>query len=97
MQRKLSKEEFFTALKRGHGRAFLHAKNFGLAGVADLVLEACLKNPVYDRQCESSRAAWLYSLFAGTKEYPRLASAILSALQEETAEGDMEHLCEKTA
>jgi hypothetical protein len=56
-----------------------------------------LKNPVYDRQCESSRAAWLYSLFAGTKEYPRLASVILSALQEETAEGDMEHLCEMTA
>jgi len=26
-----------------------------------------------------------------------LASAILSALQEETAEGDMEHLCEMTA
>ena len=97
MQRKLSKEEFFTALKRGHGRAFLHVQNFGLAGVADLVLEACLKNPVYDRQCESSRAAWLYSLFAGTKEYPRLASVILSALQEETAEGDMEHLCEMTA
>ena len=38
-----------------------------------------------------------YSLFAGTKEYPRLASVILSALQEETAEGDMEHLCEMTA
>jgi hypothetical protein len=97
MQKKLSKEEFFAALKRGHGRAFLHVQNFGLAGVADLVLEACLKNAVYDRQCESSRAAWLYSLFADTTEYPRFASAILSAPQEETAEGDTEHFCEMTA
>jgi hypothetical protein len=97
MQKKLSKEEFSAALKRGHGRAFLHVQNFGLADVADLVLEACLKNPVYDRQCESSRALWLFSMFKGSEEYPMFASAILSALQQETECSDIEHLCELTA
>jgi hypothetical protein len=93
----LSRNEFSAALNRGHGRAFLHVQNFGLTEVADLVLEACLKNPVYDRQCESSRAQWLFSMFKGSEEYPMFASAILSALQQETECSDIEHLCELTA
>jgi len=97
MHKHLSKEAFSSALKRGHGRASLHVQNFGLAEVTDLVLDACLKNPVYDRQCESSRAPWLFRMFKDRAEYPRFASAILSALQQETEVCDIEHLCELTA
>jgi hypothetical protein len=97
LQKYLSREEFSSALKRGHGRAFLHVQNFGLAEVADLVLAACLKNPAYDRQCESSRAPWLFSVFKGREEYPVFASAILSAFRQETDNNDIEHLCELTA
>jgi hypothetical protein len=97
MQLRLSKDEFSVALKCGHGRAFLYVQKFGLAAVGDILLDSCLKNPVYDRQCDSSRAPWLFSMFKGSEEYPRFASAILSALKNEAEGSDMEHLCEMAA
>ncbi len=57
--RRLSREEFEAALQRGHGRAFLHVRAYGLQNVADLLLDACLHDKAYDPQCEDSRAKWL--------------------------------------
>lgn len=75
----------------------MYVQQFGRADVADLVLDSCLKNPVYDVQCESSRAEWLFRMFKNAEEYPRFASAILSALHEEKGGSHIEHLCEMTA
>lgn len=93
----LSNNEFSTLLKHGHGRAYLHVKEFGLSIVANIVLESCLKDPAYDRQCESCRATWLFSMFKGSKEYPMFSTAILSAMEQETDSYDVEHLCELVA
>lgn len=93
----LSTNEFNTALRHGHGRAYMYVQQVGLNNVADAVLEACLKNQAYDRQCESSRALWLYGMFKGSQEYARFSSAIRSALEVETEHYDLDQLCELCA
>ena len=91
---KLTKNEFAIALKRGQGRAVMHVNQHGLNGVSSIVLESCLKNLSYDRQCESSRTDWLFSMFDGTAELPGFSNALLSALSIETELYDLQHLCE---
>lgn len=94
IQTPLSKEEFATALKHGRGRVFRHAQLFGLSDVVDIVLDACLTNPVYDRQCESRRAPWLFSLIHGAPEYEWLSSRIIAALDDASENHDFEHVCD---
>lgn len=95
MHNSLSADEFPIALRRGLGRAFLYVQQVGIENVADIVLESCLKNQAYDRQCESSRAPWLYSMFKDSREYARFSSAIQSALETETEDCyDLIQLCE---
>jgi hypothetical protein len=80
----LNRDEFTSALKKGQGRAKLHVLNFGLDEVADLVLEACIHNQVYDQQVESGRADWLFSMFKETVYYLEFRLAILNSLKIET-------------
>lgn len=97
---KLTRLEFAAALKRGQGRAFQYVRQYGLSEVGDLVLESCLKNPAYDRQCEGSRAAWLFQMYKDSEDYGRFSAAILSALSSLPSEADsydLEHLCELAA
>jgi hypothetical protein len=91
---KLTKNEFEIALKRGHGRALMHVQQQGLEGVSSILLESCLKNLSYDRQCESSRTEWLFSMFGRSADIPNFATEILSSLSTETELYDLQHLCE---
>lgn len=93
----MSRDEFAGLIKRGNGRAALYAHQHGLANVADIVLDACLKENAYDRQCEPGRAQWLLNMIDGTDEYPAIAAAVVAALFTETDGRDIEHLCEMTA
>lgn len=95
--RRLSREEFTSALQRGQGRTFLYAREYGLHDVADLLFEACLHDQAYDRQCEDSRAKWLLDMFQGTPEHKRFTSSILTALATETDTYDLLQLCELAA
>jgi hypothetical protein len=94
IKNKLTKNKFAIALKRGHGRACMHVAKHGLIGMGSTVLGACLKDPNYDSQCESSKAEWLFSMFKNTKELPSFTKAILNALKTETELYDLQHLCE---
>lgn len=93
----LTKEEFAAAVRAGRGRAYLHVRQFGLSGVADMVLAACLQDQSYDPQCEGSRAAWLFSMFDGAKESPTFSCAIVDALEHATNTWDSQQLCELAA
>lgn len=94
----LSRERFAAALRRGHGRALLHVRKFGLSDVADLVLEACLRNQTYDAQCEDSRAPWLFEMFRDAPEYPEFSKAIQSEIETATNdEWDLFLLCDLAA
>lgn len=93
----LSREAFASAIKHGRGRAVLHVRQFGLEGVADIVLAACLENLSYDRQCESGRAPWIFDLFKDAPEYPLFSAAIVAALAVENEDNDLEQICELAA
>lgn len=58
----LDHEAFRLALQRGHGRAILHARQYGIADRIDDVVHACLHNLSYDPQCEDDRAEWMLQL-----------------------------------
>lgn len=94
MKNKLTKNEFAIALKRGHGRARIHVDKYGLEGIEEIVLNACLKAPNYDSQCESSKSEWLFEMFQNTDKLPSFTIAILEALKTETDIYDLQHLCE---
>lgn len=58
----LSKSEVRRALRLGLGRLHLHFLQHGLEEHRELLFDACLKNLVYDAQCEAERAPWLVPL-----------------------------------
>jgi hypothetical protein len=87
--RQLNRDEFKVALQKGQGRAFLHVLHYGLDDVTDLVLEACLHNPVYDKYFESDRGDWLFSMFKNSAQLPNFREAILSALKTEENPKDL--------
>lgn len=96
--RKLNREEFTHAVRRGFGSAFLHVVHFGDEGIEDVLLDACLKCYVYDRQIDSSRANWLASIIDKGRDTRRYADRILEAIGGGTANtGDMEQLIELAA
>ncbi|UOD28430.1 hypothetical protein INH39_23675 [Massilia violaceinigra] len=72
----------------------MHVRDHGMDDVEDLVLAACIEDHCYDRQCEGSRAEWMYSLFKGTPAYPRFAGPILAALANSTDDYDGDQLRE---
>lgn len=100
LEQKLTRLEFAAALKRGQGRALQYVRQHGLSEVNDLLLKACLGDPVYDRQCEGSRAAWIFRMFQDSGDYDRFSAAIISALSSLSSNADcydLEHLCELAA
>ena len=90
---KLEKEQFASAVRKGLGRALMHVNNFGLDGIDDLVLDACLHNYCYDTQIESSRASWLFRMFDNTEYYPKFSEKILDGLRTETNQDNLGQLC----
>ena len=91
---RLTKKDFADALKKGLGRASLHVSKYGLPGVEDWVLNACIHNQVYDTQCEDGRATWLFKMIRNKPEYPNLRHSILMALESETDGDDLNQLCD---
>ncbi|RJP41608.1 MAG: hypothetical protein C4547_01570 [Phycisphaerales bacterium] len=58
----LTIEQFEAALRTGHGRAWQHAVDCGVADRLDAVVYACMHNLAYDAQCEGDRADWMLAL-----------------------------------
>ena len=93
-QIRLSRDEFAKALRDGRGAALLHALDFGLEGIEDLVQAACLRNPAFDSQCEGSRGQWLYRMFKDTDSLARISIAVLDGLRDESGKYSRDQLCE---
>ena len=58
----LTQDQFRNALRKGFGRAVLHVREFGAAGLEDDIAHACTTNLVYDAQCEGTRGEWLHEI-----------------------------------
>ena len=91
---KLTREQFADAVSKGLGRAMIYFKRYELDDVADIVLDACVHNKVYDAQLESGRADWLYVMFKNSPQYNDFREAILSALKNKNEWYDTVQLCE---
>lgn len=66
-------------MRLGLGRVCLHFQAHGLAEYSELLFHACLKNLVYDAQCEVERAPWLVQLLTADQEV-ELAGRLLQTL-----------------
>lgn len=58
----LDRKAFEHAIRLGLGRAHLHVRHHGVGDFGELLIEACLRNDVYDPQCEAARATYLLQL-----------------------------------
>ena len=76
----LTREQFAHALAAGLGRARLHVDRCGAAGMEDLILEACLHNRAYDRQCEGDRSDWLDQLVVAAGLEQQVLAALADSL-----------------
>jgi hypothetical protein len=72
--------EFQRLLEIGLGRAVIYARDHDVTPYRDAILNACLHNLAYDRQCEGNRAEFMYDIiqFSSEKEFYR--KKILTAL-----------------
>jgi hypothetical protein len=59
---RLTQDQFRDALRKGLGRAVLHVREFGAAGLEDDIAHACTTSLVYDPQCEGTRGEWLFEI-----------------------------------
>jgi hypothetical protein len=88
----LTREEASAALSKGQGRIYLHVLHQGVALVQDMLLEACLRNLIYDRQSEESRADWLLSMLDLTGKEAFYQERVLEALSLATEYWDVSQL-----
>ncbi len=84
--------ELQQMLHAGMGRAILFLMNQDTAQYRDVILDACLHNYAYDKQCEDERADYLYPLIKASGEIEYYRENILSALPLETDYYDAEQL-----
>ncbi len=66
--KKLTKRQFDQALRKGHGRALMHVKEYGIGDYRDALKKACLTDYTYDHVCEDGRAYWLAHIIYKTKQ-----------------------------
>lgn len=91
----LTRSQFSLAIGQGRGRALMHAKQFGIRNVTDLVLEACLDTPPVT-VLSSFEADWLFAFFKGTSEYESISDEFLNHVvkKDYTCEDDY-FICEQ--
>ncbi len=82
----LSPDQFRDALQKGFGRAFVHIRRFGAAGLQDDILHACLHSLVHDPQFEGTRGEWLFLLLRRSGDLDFYGGHILNALRNATPE-----------
>jgi hypothetical protein len=78
--KRLTKEEFNSAIQKGLGRAYLHVLEYGDENIRDSLQNAIVHNLVYDVQCEGGRADWLFSILNNTKHLSHYEEYLLSKL-----------------
>lgn len=73
-------EELRQMLHKGMGRAVLFLLSQDLSQYREMILDACLRNYSYDRQCEESRAEYMYQLARAAGDDSFYRSRILDSL-----------------
>lgn len=94
----LARDEFRRALRSGHGRAVQHAERYGIDGLLDDVVEACVRNLAFDQQSEPGRADFMmrlvYAADAEEAVAARLTNAELPDPSDQGQDHDQVHVAE---
>lgn len=91
---KLTRDEFADALRKGLGRAVLHAQRHGAADRHDLIVDACATDRRYDQQCEPDRHDWLHDLAVAAGCGDAVRSRLIEIAREAPDDADIWHpLC----
>lgn len=88
----MNTEQFASYLFRGLGRTYLHLQEHDSSPYHGQLLHACIYNPVYDRQCEGSRAEYLFGLIKLTNDQAGFERHILNAFSTLDEDMDVEQL-----
>lgn len=78
---RLTQDQFRDALCKGFGRAVLHVREFGAAGLEDDIAHACTTSLVYDAQCEGTRGEWLHEIVKLAGLVEMVASLVVDKLR----------------
>jgi hypothetical protein len=95
----LEVSEFQHALHRGLGRAILHLQKHDSTPYRDVILQACLKNTIYDRQSEGGKSVYMMDIIRLTNEKTYYRHHILQAaswINSNTDKYDADHLLDMT-
>lgn len=90
--KKLTKNQFDQALRKGHGRALMHVKEHGIGDYLPLLEQACLTNYVYDPQIEGGRFEWLHELIVASGTNGHFLKLINENLHKCTKYNDVDQL-----
>jgi hypothetical protein len=90
----LNNDEFRHAIRAGLGRALLHVKAHGIAGLEDILIESCVKNTAWDPQCESDRAAWNFEIVEAADGCDLIVPPVCGELATTTNTWDVVHTSE---
>jgi len=74
------KQKFKSAIRRGTGEAYLLMQSHPKLDFSRDIIQACLENFAYDRQCESDREYYLFELIALFGKKDKIRDAILKGL-----------------
>jgi hypothetical protein len=88
----MDQTQFATYLAQGLGRPYIHLQHHDAAPYVAALLQACLYNPIYDRQCEGSRATYLYELVQLTALSDWFRQQVLDALSDPDHDMDLDQL-----
>lgn len=85
---RLNTAPFAHWLRIGLGRPILHLRDHDSQPYRETILDACLHDTAYDRQCEGSRAAYLFDVIVATGEPDYYRDHLLAASAPEALDGD---------
>jgi hypothetical protein len=88
----MDQTQFAFYLAQGLGRPYLYLQRNDPAPYIPALLQACLYNPTYDRQCEGSRAAYFYQFIQLTNQSQWFRQQLLDALADPDDEMDIDQL-----
>ncbi|NJM06829.1 hypothetical protein HC891_12550 [Candidatus Gracilibacteria bacterium] len=88
----MNSDQFARVLYQGLGRTIVYARSHDCSPFYTVILQACLYNPIYDRQTGVDRAPYLHELIAATGAEPWFRAHILAALADPDDEMDRELL-----
>lgn len=83
----LSDAEFLLAVRAGRGSAVLDLRAHPKIDRTDALVDACLRDGIYDHQCEGSRARWMLELLIEFGYFMRVAPRVAAGLREVPDDG----------